>query len=109
VSGATAHDEVDGLLVEYLLGTLEPAEQRRAEALAQTPEGSGRLAALERTMSQVTAAQRAPVAVGRRLVDALAGAARFEHLVPRLAAHFDVSEAAARALVASFEIGRAHV
>lgn len=98
------HDDLQGLLAEYALGTLTPEERAEVEALLEaSPSVAARLKELERSMSLVTASQTPPASAWTKVAAALEGGGRFEHLVPRLAEHFDVSEAAARALVNSFD------
>lgn len=98
------HDDLQGLLAEYALGTLTPEERAEVEALLEASAPvAARLKELERSMSLVTASQTPPASGWAKLAASLEGGRRFEHLVPKLAAHFDVSEAAARALVNSFD------
>lgn len=98
------HDDLQGLLAEYALGTLTPEERAEVEALLEaSPSVVARLKALERSMSLVTASQRPHAAAWAKVAASLEGGGRFEHLVPKLAEHFDVTEAAARALVNSFD------
>lgn len=100
----TTRDELDGVLVEYVLGTLPPAERADVEAaLARSPTLVAQLKALEASMALVTMTGRPPEGPWKKVAAALDGAGRFSHLVPRLAEHFDVSDAEARALVESFD------
>ncbi len=98
------HDDLQGLLAEYALGTLTPEERAEVEALLEvSPSAVERLKDLERSMSLVTASQKPPASAWTKVAASLEGGGRFEHLVAKLASHFDVSEAAARALVSSFD------
>ncbi|MBM4776668.1 MAG: transcriptional regulator [Archangiaceae bacterium] len=98
------HDDLQGLLAEYALGTLTPEERAEVDALLEaSPAVVARLKELERSMSLVTASQKPPASAWAKVAASLEGGGRFEHLVPKLAEHFDVSEAAARALVSSFD------
>lgn len=100
----TTRDELDGVLVEYVLGTLPPAERADVEAaLARSPTLVAQLKALEASMAMVTMSLPPPSAPWSRVAAALEGPGRFAHLLPRLAAHFDVSEAEAKVLVESFD------
>ncbi|MBL8936315.1 MAG: cupin domain-containing protein [Archangium sp.] len=98
------HDDLQGLLAEYALGTLTPEERAEVDALLEASASVvARLKELERSMSLVTASQKPPTSAWAKVAAALEGGGRFEHLVPKLAEHFDVTEAAARALVSSFD------
>ena len=98
------HDDIMGLLAEYALGTLSPAEYAEVDAaLARTPSLVARLHELEASMAMVTASQRALPSVWRKLDAELQGGRRFSHLVPALATHFDLSLIQAQALVDRFD------
>ncbi len=92
-------DESLGLLAEYALGTLSATERAEAERLLRDkPELRAHLEELERSMTALGTAFPAPKEPWSKLSAALEGAKRFAHLIPTLAAHFDVSEAQAWAL-----------
>lgn len=91
-------DDFDGLLAEYVLGTLSESERLEvARVLAGSSEAQARLEAVR---ARLDAPAPAAAWSGFNAVAAwLEGGRRFEHLVPRLATLFGVSETAARALV----------
>lgn len=100
----TDHDDMTGLLAEYLLGTLSAEERAQVEAaLARTPSLAAKLHDLEASMTLLTMGLKPPEAPWKKVSASLEGGKRFAHLVPALAAHFDISEEKARALVASFD------
>ncbi|MDP3499142.1 MAG: cupin domain-containing protein [Myxococcales bacterium] len=90
-------DDFDGLLAEYLLGTLSDDERAHvSNLLSGSAEAKARLEVARSRLAE-------PLLVegwtGFNAVAAwLEGGRRFEHLVPRLAELFDLSETNARAL-----------
>lgn len=97
-------DQSLGLLAEYALGTLSASERAEVERLLKDqPELRGRLEELERSMTAVGTAFPAPKAPWSKVSAALEGAKRFSHLIPALAAHFDVPVEAAQALAERFD------
>jgi putative transcriptional regulator len=100
----TEHDDQTGLLAEYLLGTLSDEERAAVEAaLARSPALAAQLQDLEASMTAVTMSLRPPAAPWKQVSASLEGGRRFAHLVPALAAHFDLPEAKARELVEAFD------
>ncbi|MDX2015408.1 MAG: hypothetical protein SFW67_34775 [Myxococcaceae bacterium] len=90
--------DLDGLLAEYLLGTLEADEA--AEVAKELERSSEARERLESVRARLEAPPPTDGWSGFNAVAAwLEGGRRFEHLVPRLAALFEVSETAGRALV----------
>lgn len=87
-------DSQDGL-ADYVLGTASPDERARLESDAAL---TAEVASLEQSLVTIASGLTAPGRLWRRLSDALAGAKRFEHLVPRLADLFQLDLEAARAL-----------
>jgi putative transcriptional regulator len=97
--GPMQEEDIDGLLVEYALGTLSDEERAAVEvALAHTPTLVARVKELEASMSLVTMSMRPPPAPWSQVRASLEGGKRFAHLLPALAQHFDISEAQAAAL-----------
>jgi hypothetical protein len=93
-----APDDFDGLLAEYVLGTLSDDERAEVQRVLETsPDASARLEAVRARLD-------APAPTGHwpafnAVAAWLEGGRRFEHLVPRLATLLGISEVAARALV----------
>lgn len=92
--------DLDDVLTAYLLGDASDDERRLVESLLATEEAVRRRHA---ELSRALLALNAPSPDERgwqRLSLALAGVRRFEHLLPRLAALYDLDEAGARAVLA---------
>lgn len=88
-------DDFQDELIDCVMGTASSAERARVET---DPVLSEELARLEKSLEAVAVGLSAPGHLWRRLAGALAGAKRFEHLVPRLAELFDLDEPSARQL-----------
>jgi hypothetical protein len=88
-------DDFQDGLIDCVMGTASSEERARVET---DPVLSAELAQLEKSLEAVAVGFSAPGHLWRRLADALAGAKRFEHLVPQLAELFDLDEATARQL-----------
>jgi putative transcriptional regulator len=96
----------DELLADYVLGTLSAVDRARVdEALRQSPALVESLRVLEDAMRLVGVGLEAPKKPWVKVEQSLTGGRRFEHLVPKLAALFDVDDAAARALVDTIDAG----
>lgn len=92
-----ADDATDGLLAEYLLGTL--AEDERAELDARLGSTPALRARLEVVKARLDAPPVSAGAGWSRVAAWLEGGQRFAHLVPALARLFELTPAAAQALV----------
>lgn len=88
--------DLDDLLNDCAFGTASAEERARVMA---DDAAAARLAELEAALGVISMGLSAPPRSWSRLEASLSGAHRFEHLAPRLAALFDVSEAQALALL----------
>lgn len=98
---APTDEALDGLLAEYELGTLSPPERAEVEALLVAPEVRARLDVVRARLS--AAAAPGPWTGFNGVLAWLEGGRRFHHLLPALAAHFDLTSEAAEALAQTLD------
>lgn len=88
--------DLDDLVNDCAFGTASAQER---ELVMADPAAAKRLAELEAALGVVAMGLSAPPRSWTRLEASLSGAHRFEHLAPRVAALFDLSEADALSLL----------